>query len=363
MDDTLAQHIRATAEKGMSREQIKKLLLEAGWPASHVNSYIEKTFKKLEKGTIIRVHSIAKSFPNHQILENVDFDVRRGEIFGLIGMSGAGKTTLLNILVGFIRPDQGDVVLALPDGTTQSILKNPDLIKQYMGFSTQTPSFYHKLTVRENLEHFARLYHLEEPDLTRRCNALMDLVGLKESRDVIAAHLSGGMQKRLDIACALLPDPSILVLDEPTADLDPILRKQLWDLIRQINAKGTTILLASHFLAEIELLCSRIAILQNKKIVELGTAQELRNIYSKNFQIYLSIASREYGKVLKELQKRKRYFKKVTEEAGELVIETPYPERILPVISSYLEKQRGHIEGLHVERPTLGRVFEAVIKQ
>ncbi len=362
MDDALEEHIRISAEKGLSRAEIKALLLKAGWPETQVNTYIEKNFKKLEKGIILRAHGLSKSFDEHQILSNVDFDITSGEIFGIIGMSGAGKTTLLNLLVGFLKPDQGDVVIALPDGTTQSVFKNPQLIRQHLGFSTQTPSFYAKLTVRENLEHFAHLYHLTDPDLTRRCGALMELVGLKDAKDVIASHLSGGMQKRLDIACALLNDPSILVLDEPTADLDPILRKQFWDLIRQINQKGTTILLASHFLAEIELLCNRIAILQNKTFVELGTAEELRNIYSKNYEIYLTTKSQNYTKILAELEKQKRHFIKATQQAGELVIETPVPEKVLPILASYLEKQQD-VQSLHVERPTLGKVFESVVRR
>lgn len=362
MDDALAEHIHITAQKGLTRNEIKTLLLKSGWPETQVNAYLEKTFKNLEKGTIIRAHALAKSFQEHQVLENIDFDINSGEIFGIIGVSGAGKTTLLNLLVGFLRPEQGDVILALPDGTIQSIYKRPELIKKHIGFSTQTPSFYNKLTVRENLEHFARLYQLTEPDLTRRINALIDLVGLKEARDVLAVHLSGGMQKRLDIACALIHDPAILILDEPTADLDPILRKQLWELIKQINTKGTTILLASHFLAEIELLCNRIAILQNKKIIELGTAEQLRSIYSKNYEIYYQNQNKNYEKIIQELQHRKKYFTKATQERGELIIETPMPEHILPVITSQIEKQRD-IQSLHVERPTLGRVFETLVKQ
>ncbi|MCX6708113.1 MAG: ABC transporter ATP-binding protein [Candidatus Woesearchaeota archaeon] len=363
MDDALEEHLHITAEKGVSREELQKLLLKAGWPPEQVSAYIQKAYKAIEKGVIIRVAGVSKHFGENTVLDAVDFDINRGEIFGIIGMSGAGKTTLLNLIVGFLRPDQGDIMLVLPDGTIRSVIKNPELIKQQIGFSTQTPSFYEKLTVRENLEHFARLYHLTEPDLSRRCTALIELVGLRDAKEVSASHLSGGMQKRLDIACALIPDPSILILDEPTADLDPILRKQFWDLIRQVNAKGTTIMLASHFLAEIELLCSRIAILQNKRIAELGTAQELRNIYSKDYEIYLETTTQEYDKLLKELEKRKKFFTKTTIDAGELVIETPTPESILPIISAYFERQIGMIQSLHVARPTLGKVFEAVVKR
>lgn len=362
MDDALAEHIRYTAQKGLSRNEIKALLLKAGWPESQVTEYLQKAFKQLDKGVIIKSTAISKSFGQHQILENVDFEVNAGEIFGLIGMSGAGKTTLLNILVGFLKPEQGDIVLALPGGNTQSVIANPELIKQYVGFSTQTPSFYSQLTVRENLEHFGKLYQITEPDITRRVNALMELVGLAESKNVMAMHLSGGMQKRLDIACALLHDPSILILDEPTADLDPILRKQLWDLIKQINSKGTTIILASHFLAEIELLCTRIAILGNKKIIEIGTAEQLREIYSKNYEIFLTTTSKNYDKLVEQLRRQKRYFTKVTKEGTELVIQTPSPEHILPLLANTIT-HKGDLENLHVARPTLGRVFEAVMKR
>ena len=356
MDESLSEHIRFTAEKGLSRGEIQKILLAAGWPETLVQGYIEKTFKTLSKGTILQVHSIAKAFEQNKVLEQVDFEIKNGEIFGIIGMSGAGKTTLLNLLVGFLKPDVGDILIAI-NGEQVSVLKNSDVVKSQIGFSTQSPSFYQKLTVRENLGHFARLYHLSESDVVRRCNALIDLVGLTGARDVIAAQLSGGMQKRLDIACALIHDPPILILDEPTADLDPILRRQLWDLIKQINAKGTTILLASHFLAEIELLCNQIAILQHGRIVEMGTAEELRNIYSRNYEVFLQTKSKEYGALL---QKGKKYIAKYSEEDGELVVQTLSPEQMLADISSL---PRHELVSVHVSRPTLGRVFEAVVKR
>ncbi|MBI4146105.1 ABC transporter ATP-binding protein [Candidatus Woesearchaeota archaeon] len=354
INESLSEHVHVL--KG-SREDTKKLLLEAGWPEQQVNDYVARTFKNVPNESVLSVHGVVKSFQDHKVLQGIDLDVRKGEIFGIIGMSGTGKTTLLNVIVGFLRPDAGDVLLSVGNSSV-GVLKNASLVKRHIGFSTQTPSFYPKLTVRENLEHFARLYRLSGSDIARRSNSLLDLVGLVDARDVLAAHLSGGMQKRLDIACALVHDPDVLILDEPTADLDPVLRKQFWELIRKVNAKGTTILLASHFLAEIELLCNRIAILQNGRVVELGTADELRQLYSRNYELFLQTASKDYRSVI---QHGRRFFYKFSEEDGELVIQTPFPERVLNVISSTVS--RGDVVSLHISRPTLGRVFEAVVKR
>jgi len=361
MDDALAEHLRLTAANGLSQGEVKQLLLAAGWTSAHVAGYLEKAFKKLDKGIVIRIQGVAKSFGTKSVLSQVDMDIKSGELFGLIGMSGTGKTTLLNIIAGFIKPDAGDVQVAVADGTAQSVVRNPDIVKSRIGFSTQTPSFYPRLTVRENLEHFARLYGLEYLDLSRRCNALLELVGLTAAREVVASHLSGGMQKRLDIACALIHDPAILILDEPTADIDPVLRKQLWELIRQINSKGTTILLASHFLAEIELLCNRIAILQNGKVIEQGTADELRNLYSKQYELYLQLSSHDYKRILEDLQRAKKYWSKASVENDELVVQTPYPEGMLAFLSSHV--RRGDVQSLHLARPTLGKVFETLVNR
>ncbi|MBS3148543.1 ABC transporter ATP-binding protein [Candidatus Woesearchaeota archaeon] len=359
MDESLIEHLKATVKSGVSREDVKNRLLAAGWPSDQVTAYVQKAFQKLEKGVLVQVRGIAKSFGDKNVFSQVDFDVMRGEIFGLIGVSGAGKTTLMNVLVGFLRPDQGDVLLSAADGSVKSAVADPQVMKANVGFSTQIPSFYPRLTVRENIEHFARLYHLSDIDASRRAKALLDLVGLSDSSDAIAAHLSGGMQKRLDIACALIHDPQLLVLDEPTADLDPILRKQLWDLIRKINAKGTTILLASHFLAEIELLCSRIGILQAGKIVELGTAQQLRDLYSKKYEVFLQTSSKKYDGLVDEL--KRRHLADVSIEDGELVMQTLSPEKVLLSVAQSVG--RGDLESFHITRPTLGKVFESVVKR
>lgn len=351
------EHLSVAADRGLPRDEMRELLLRAGWPGKFVKPYLDRTFRKVDKGAVLKVYGVAKKFNSNQVLDQVDIEVRRGEIFGLIGVSGAGKTTLLNIIVGFLKPDRGDVLLSLPD-RTESVIKNAELIKSHVGFSTQTPSFYRKLSVRENIEHFARLYHLSDRDAVRRARALIDLVGLKDAEHVIASNLSGGMQKRLDIACALIHDPDILILDEPTADLDPVMRKQLWGLIKEINAKGTTVLLASHFLAEIELLCSRIAILHDRRVAVVGSADQLREVYAKNYEVFLQTASKRYDSFRKAVQ-RSSIRSRV--EDGELVINTPVPKKTIAAIADKLGK--GDLQRLHVSRPSLGRVFESVVKK
>ncbi|RLE47069.1 hypothetical protein DRJ22_00305 [Candidatus Woesearchaeota archaeon] len=350
-------------KKGLSRAELRALLLKSGWQPSAVNSYLKKVFRNLEPHVILRVESVSKSFNKSSVLDNVDFDVRSGEIFGIIGMSGAGKTTLLNLIVGFYSPDAGDVLFALPDGSTASITRNPCDFKRFFGFSTQTPSFYSRLTVRENLEYFASLYHIPEPRRSKRCADLLSLVGLKDFAGSVADELSGGMQKRLDIACALIHKPRVLILDEPTADLDPVLRKNFWELVRKINMNGTTIIIASHFLQEIESLCSRIAVLHNHRIVDVGSVDDLKNVYSRNFEVRLKTKSGKYVKLMKFLSKHKNLFSKIFVDEGELVVSVFRPINVLSLILGFVKKHSEVVVSLDVSRPSLGDVFEVLVKK
>ncbi|MBW3019637.1 ABC transporter ATP-binding protein [Candidatus Woesearchaeota archaeon] len=347
-------------ETRLSRSEIRSLMLKAGWPSDLVQKYLSKA--KPVEGAIIQVHGISKAFNGRNVLESVDFDVNRGEIFGIIGMSGAGKTTLLNLLVGFLRPDQGDVLFTLPSGSVISTVKQPDFVNKFFGFSTQTPSFYSKLTVLENLEYFGTLAGIPERKLRARAKQLLGLVQLSSAQDIAAEALSGGMQKRLDIACALINEPLVLILDEPTADLDPVMRKQLWQLIRDINESGTTVVLASHFLAEIEMLCDRIGIVQNHTIVEIGTADQLRSIYSRNFELRLESESHDYNSLVSALKGKPALFSKTKVDNDELIVETAFPEKILPFVSGFISKEN-NLRSLSIARPSLGKVFETLVKK
>ena len=360
--EVLQSHIEKSLSKGAPKKELKKMLLKAGWPEELIKQYSKQALEKLPETAFIRVNGISKAFNKKTILENIRFEVRPGEIFGIIGMSGAGKTTLLNLIVGFLHPNTGDVVLGLPDGRNISVYQQPDLIKSLFGFSTQTPSFYEKLTVEENLAHFGELYGLPPGKIIARTNYLLNLIGLTESKHAMAQNLSGGMQKRLDIACALIHDPKMLVLDEPTADLDPILRVQLWNLIRQINKKGTTIIIASHFIDEIEFLCNRIAILRKNRITEIGTSDELIGIYSKKFEIVLETASKQYEPIIKAL-KRKRVIDKHRYKQDSVILYTKKPRAALNQITKLLSSKKQAVRKIVLSKPTLSEVFEAFVKQ
>ena len=359
----LEEHIKTAIIKGARKEDVRNTLRLAGWPKDLIDEYLKKTFKELPIQPLISINGISKSFDNKTIISDTSFEVMPGEIFGIIGLSGAGKTTLLNLIVGFLQPDKGYISYLTKSKKTVSIEEFPDVVKELVGFSTQTPSFYPKLTARENLLHFGSLYGLSGMKLLKRVNELLFQFNLSDAKNIRGKDLSGGMQKRLDIACALVHKPPILFLDEPTADLDPKLRKQFWNLIKQINARGTTIVLASHFLTEIELLCSRIAVLHNKRITRIGRTEELKLLYSKNFEIYLQTTSAAYDDLVQFLKRNPNFIiSEIKKEGDELKICTPMPEPVLLALTGYLEKNGQSIKLLHVSRPSIGEVFEELTK-
>jgi len=232
---------------------------------------------------IIQLKDVKKRFGKRIILDGINLEIDEGEIFGIIGMSGSGKSTILNILISYYEPEQGNILFySYKDKRYKSAITNVMELRKTFGFSAQTPSFYPKLTLEENLLHFGALYKLPKKVRKENTRYLLELTELYEARKQLAQSLSGGMEKRLSIACSLIHSPKVLLLDEPTADLDPIRRKETWKLIKELHKKGTTIIVASHFLEEIEPVCDKIAILHDHKIIAVGTPAQLKKHYSKS---------------------------------------------------------------------------------
>jgi ABC-2 type transport system ATP-binding protein len=315
--------------------------------------------------SVYKIKGVSKIFDKRIVLDNIDLEVENGEILGLIGASGSGKTTLLNIMIGFLKPEAGEVTFRgehLLESKElkgfKSVFKYTEELKKMIGVTAQTPSFYTTLSIKENLQYFGSLYGLSVDVMRSNVTTLINLMDLQGSEDKLAKNLSGGMQRRLDMACALIHDPKILILDEPTADLDPLLRNHIWRLVRKINKRGTTIILASHHLSELETLCSRIAILKEGKMLAIGTPNEIKQRFSQNEEIHLETFPGNYDEISKiRNSDAAKHISKIEDMGTNLVIYTSKPEMILNALLRRLEELKETIVDLKVTRPSLDEIF------
>ena len=304
----------------------------------------------------IQIQNLIKSFGRNLVLKNVSFDINYKDIFGIIGISGSGKTTILNILIGFLRSDGGNVLFQ-----SRRIGEDKKTIRKTFGFATQGGSFYSKLSVLENMEYFGRLYNISKGEIQRRSEMLLELMELGDAKDTLANNLSTGMQRRLDIACAMIHDPDVLILDEPTEDLDPVLRKEILGLIRRINDQGTTIIITSHLLSEMESVCNKITILHNGEILETGTPDQLKDAYSKFEEIHLETKPGNYDNILKGLNKD--YVRQVIKKKHKIVIYTNEAQKLLKDILRVLDNSKEKLVDVDVNKPSLEEVFESLTRK
>ncbi|MFH2104908.1 MAG: ABC transporter ATP-binding protein [Parcubacteria group bacterium] len=226
-------------------------------------------------GKIIEVENLRKTYGDLRAVDNVSFSVGRGEIFGLLGPNGAGKTTTLEMIEGLRKIDNGQVQVAGID-----VDMKPDDVKSQIGVQLQSSSFFDYLNLKELLKLFGNLYQRKiNPD------ELLDKVELSEKGKSYVKHLSGGQKQRFSIASALVNDPQVLFLDEPTTGLDPQARRHLWGLIEKIRDTGKTVVLTTHYMDEAEILCDRVAIIDKGKIIALDTPDKLiDNLLAKGFK-------------------------------------------------------------------------------
>ncbi|MGZ8502318.1 MAG: ABC transporter ATP-binding protein, partial [Candidatus Limnocylindrales bacterium] len=214
---------------------------------------------------VIRVRDVRKAYGDIRAVDGVSFEVLSGEVFGLLGPNGAGKTTTVEMLEGLRKPDGGELEILGIDAVNQ-----PDLLKERIGVTLQTAELYPKLTVVEVLDLFRSFYARTLPTAQ-----LVEFLDLGERSRALTKELSGGQRQRLAVALALVNDPEVLFLDEPTTGLDPAARRSLWDLVERLRDQGKTILLTTHYMEEAEHLCDRLAIMDHGRILEMGTSAEL----------------------------------------------------------------------------------------
>ncbi|MBI5603732.1 MAG: ABC transporter ATP-binding protein [Deltaproteobacteria bacterium] len=216
------------------------------------------------------VKDLERRFGSFLAVNRVSFEVERGEIFGFLGPNGAGKSTTIRILCGILAPSRGAGTVAGFD-----IVKEAEKIKAHIGYMSQKFSLYEDLTVEENINFYAGIYNIPEAKKKERKEWVIDMAGLKEHRNSRTALLSGGWKQRLALGCAILHEPPIIFLDEPTSGVDPISRRRFWDLIYELSGKGVTVFVTTHYMDEAEY-CDRIGLIYRGELIALGTPEILK---------------------------------------------------------------------------------------
>jgi ABC-2 type transport system ATP-binding protein len=291
----------------------------------------------------LRVRGLRKQYPKVLAVDNLDLDVPRGEVFGLLGPNGAGKTTTLEIIEGLTLADSGVIEILGLDWRHHG-----KEIRSRMGVQLQSTSLFNKITPREALDLYGSYYPRR-----RSTKDLLDLVQLNEKADAYHITLSGGQQQRLAIALALVNDPELVFLDEPTTGLDPQARRSLWEVIRHMKGEGRTVILTTHYMEEAETLCDRLAIMDQGRILTTGTPMELIQ------QLGLpSIVEFAFNGEAPDPAAFAHKLGQTVEGRGDLwEIPTQDPKGLLPCLLEFAELEQIPYEQVHVRRATLEDVF------
>lgn len=229
------------------------------------------------KETILKTKELTKKYGSHTVVDSLNIEIRQGEIFGLLGPNGAGKSTTMNMVCSIIKPTAGAVELFGKD-----LAKCKKEIVPKIGYIPQELALHGKLKAWENVELFTSLYGIKGEALKKAVDDSLAYVGLSERRNEFAKNFSGGMKRRLNIACAIGHQPQLLIFDEPTVGIDPQSRNFILEKIRESNEKGATIIYSSHYMEEVEAICTRIAIMDNGKMIACGSSSQLKQMVAND---------------------------------------------------------------------------------
>jgi ABC-2 type transport system ATP-binding protein len=308
----------------------------------------------MTRASAITVRDLTRRFGSFTAVDRVSFEVEEGEIFGFLGANGAGKSTTIRMLCGLLKPTSGTAIV---DGV--NVGRDPEAVKQRIGYMSQKFSLYEALTVDQNIRFFGALYGLTDDQIARRRTFVLDMAGLAGRENALARELAGGWRQRLALGCAILHEPRILFLDEPTGGVDPVSRRRFWRLIEDLSHSGVTILVTTHYLDEAEH-CHRIAIINAGKLAAIGTSHELKKIFAD--RPIVEINSARPVEVMKALDQMDDIQK--TTIFGTAVHAVLKPNRVdLPRLRERLEAQGLDIRAIDRVMPSLEDVFLEVVEK
>jgi ABC-2 type transport system ATP-binding protein len=305
-------------------------------------------------GPAVRIENLVKRFGDFTAVDRVSLEVKRGEIFGFLGPNGAGKSTTIRILCGLLPPTSGRATVGGFDVATQ-----PEEVKRSIGYMSQKFSLYDDLSVKENIEFYAGVYGVPPEDFPARRDFVLRMAGLEDKLETQTRLLSGGWKQRLALGCAILHEPPILFLDEPTSGVDPIARRSFWELIYQLSGSGHTIFVTTHYMDEAEY-CHRIALMYNGRTIALGSPEELKKSLGQGHLLML-----ETSRLLDSmtLLKGREGILDVAVFGGGLHVKVDNDEAAIPRIRAALEQAGIEIRSLEPITPSMEDVFVSLIEQ
>lgn len=309
----------------------------------------------MSRAVAIETIKLRKTYGTLVAVDDLTFQVYAGEVFGLLGPNGAGKSTTLRILITLLRPTSGQAIVLGHD-----VARDADLVRRLIGYVPQERAIDRFLTGREHLLLLADLYHLPKDEAQRRIPELLKLVDLEARADQPAKTYSGGMKRKLDIACGLLPNPKVLFLDEPTLGLDVQSRLRIWDYVRQLKARGITIVMTTNYLDEADQLCDRLAILDGGRIRAMGSPAELKAGLGGDI-VSLTIGAEDAGRIeaLATALRVLPMVRAVTAKPSGLDIRVESSEKALPAVLEAANRTSCRLELVDYHRPRLDDVFVA----
>lgn len=305
-------------------------------------------------GPAVETDGLVKRFGDFTAVDQVSLSVQPGEIFGFLGPNGAGKSTTIRILCGLLSPTEGSARVA-----GYSVAEQPERVKQSIGYMSQKFSLYNDLTVEENLRFFGGVYGVEGERFERRQGYVLRMAGLEKRRRTVTGVLPGGWKQRLALGCAILHEPPVVFLDEPTSGVDPIARREFWDVIGDLAAAGTTIFVSTHYMEEAEY-CHRLALMYRGRVIALGSPRELRG--EMQGRRLLQLESSDLAATMEALEQEPAV-QSMAIFGGGLHLSVESAEVAEPAIRERLQASGIAVERLAPIEPSMEDVFVALIER
>ena len=302
---------------------------------------------------MLTVKDLRKSFKDFQAVKGVSFSVEKGESFGLLGPNGAGKSTIINMITGLYSPTSGFITVKDID-----VIKNAKQAQKWIGVVPQDIALYQEMSAKENLKFWGRMYGLSGKALDKKVDEVLELIGLTDRAKGKIDTFSGGMKRRVNIGAAILHQPDLLIMDEPTVGIDPQSRQHILDTIKNLNQQGMTIIYTSHYMEEVEYLCERIGIIDHGELITCGTMPELRESIGDRSRIILTIdkdniSSEELINPLTSLFLEKD----ITVQDNKLTVFHKEPQLILSDFIQTVTKSGVKVSSVDIVEPNLESVF------